>query len=523
MVESVRLFVVDDSEDDCLLYRRALSANPDISYVIEEAHDGDSAVDRIACSLPDCVLLDYSLPGRNGIEVLKRIRANHAFVPVLMLTGQGSETVAVAAMQQGAQNYLSKGSIDPERIHRAIQIAIAHCAMEKRLHEQRTSLQIFTRALAHDLKEPVRTVRSFLSVLAQTETLTEKGRDYFAFVESAADRMVSLIDAVYDYTRLDGSAPPPRRENCDAGAVLREAQGDIAELVSERGALITSGPLPIVSADAHRLRQVFQNLICNAIHHCAETPKIEIAAEERSDHWIVTVTDNGPGVAEDIRQRIFEPFTRMTSGNGLGMGLAISQRIVEAHGGKIWCDAGPTGGARFSFTLRKGAEASGAPSKGKEVATPLASLLVSDDLATILIVDDNEAAIELARITLLQGAKLRCNLVSAASGEEALVLVRQAASDGGRIDLILLDINMPRMDGFQLLKMLQDDTALAKFPIIMCSTSTYDRDVERANALGATGFVEKPPQIDKLRPLLRNAPRLRLEDEEKGCALMRVA
>ena len=123
---------------------------------------------------PSCVLLDYSLPGRNGVEVLKRIRSRHPFLPVVMLTGQGNENVAVAAMQHGAQNYISKSSITLETLEHVVRMATQHCMMQKRIHEQRTSLEVFTRALAHDLKEPVRTIRSFADLIAQTEQFLRK-------------------------------------------------------------------------------------------------------------------------------------------------------------------------------------------------------------------------------------------------------------------------------------------------------------------------------------------------------------
>ena len=87
------------------------------------------------------MLLDYSLPGRNGVEILKRIRAKHPFVPVVMLTGLGNEKVAVAAMQEGAQNYISKATIDPETLAHVIQVAIQHCRMQNRISEQRGSLE----------------------------------------------------------------------------------------------------------------------------------------------------------------------------------------------------------------------------------------------------------------------------------------------------------------------------------------------------------------------------------------------
>ena len=165
MTETIGVLIIDDSEDDRALYRRTLAKSAESTYEIAEAEDGEAGLARLDELSPDCVLLDYSLPGRNGVEVLKRLRVKHPFVPVVMLTGQGSETVAVTAMQEGAQNYISKATITPEALQRAIRVAIEHCAMERRIQEQRSSLEIFTRALAHDLKEPVRTIKSFLTVI----------------------------------------------------------------------------------------------------------------------------------------------------------------------------------------------------------------------------------------------------------------------------------------------------------------------------------------------------------------------
>jgi signal transduction histidine kinase len=522
MPDPIKLLIIDDCEDDCVLYRRALSADPDVRYAIEEAHDGDAALRCIAAHAPDCILLDYSLPGLNGVEVLKRIRAEHPFVPVLMLTGQGSETIAVSAMQQGAQNYISKSAVAPEQIQRAIQIAIAHCVMEKGLHEQRTSLEIFTRALAHDLKEPVRTIRSFLGVLGQTETLTTQGCSYFTFIESAADRMGALIDAVYDYTRLDATAPKSKRQRCSANKLFNDAKEDISELITERGATVSCESLPEVEADPARLRQVLQNLICNAIHHAPNAPVVTVAAEERSDHWRFSVTDNGPGIDPESRDRIFEPFARMSSSNssGLGMGLAICRRIVESHGGKIWCESAPCGGARFLFTLAK----SDGAATGTAVPPPRAAAVPgeADSLATILVVDDNDAAIELARIMLVQQSNLQCHILCANSGEQALGMLRDVAATSRNVDIMLLDINMPRMDGFKLLQLVRADATLPKPAIIMCSTSCYDKDVERAQALGASGYMEKPPQLASLRPLLTKVPGVRLNENGSSAALLRV-
>ncbi len=147
MSEPAKILVIDDSEDDRLLYRRCLQKSVGASYAVSKTSNGEDGLARIEQEPIACVLLDYSLPGRNGVEILKRIRAKHSFVPVVMLTGQGNEKVAVAAMQEGAQNYISKATIAPDTLEHVIQVAIQHCAMQKRIYEQRESLEIFARAL----------------------------------------------------------------------------------------------------------------------------------------------------------------------------------------------------------------------------------------------------------------------------------------------------------------------------------------------------------------------------------------
>lgn len=520
---SVKVLVVDDSPDDQLLYRRALISGADANYDVITAENGEDGLARIADKKPDCVLLDYSLPGRNGVEVLKRLRAQYPFVPVLMLTGQGNESVAVAAMQEGAQNYISKSTITPEAIRRLISAAIEYCAMQKRIHEQRTSLEIFTRALAHDLKEPVRTIRSFVDILAPRENLSEQGRSYFEHIRSAADRMAMLIDTVYLYTRLDGSAPEAAKEDCDSARVLDDVRANIGELIRERRATIVSEPLPRVTANRMQLLQVLQNLLCNAIHHCTQDPVVRVDAVEEADHWKFHVLDNGPGVSETDRVKIFEPFKRVarTKERGLGLGLAICQRIVESHGGRIWCEAGPGGGAKFVFTIaRQAIDETSLPGAAARPTTLAAASTGSDrPVATILLVDDSDADIELTRILLLKEANLRCNLLVAHDAQQAMAMI---GKDPMIADLMLLDINMPGMNGLEFLQHVRGDQALQHLPVVMCTTSSYDQDMAQAKALGATAYLTKPMDLAKLRPTLEKIDGIQLYQDGDGYALLRT-
>jgi len=522
MSDVTKILIIDDSEDDRELYHRALRKDVEASYDITDAEDGEAGLGHLAKGQPDCVLLDYSLPGHNGVEVLKLLRAEHPFVPVVMLTGQGNEVIAVAAIQAGAQNYLSKATITTESMQRAIRVAIDHCALQRRIHDQQTSLEIFARALAHDLKEPVRTIRSFLALLTKQETLSPKGSSYFNHIGKAADRMAELIDAVFSYTKQDASSSTVT-EVCDVAAVLSDVKESVGELIREREAQITSDALPLVQANRVQMMQILQNLVCNAIRYAPGQPVVHVDAVERGDRWVIRVSDNGPGVDEAQREKIFEPFRRLTKeGGGLGLGLAICKRIVELHGGKIWCEAAPDRGSVFCFTIAR-AEAAAATATAAVADEPAPMPIASGNqarLANILLVDDSEADRELTRILLIEQGGVKCNLLTARDANEAMSAL---AADGPPIDLVLLDINMPGIDGFELLKMIRSEKALHDLPVVMCTTSGYDNDIDLAKALGATGYLQKPTDLRQLRPTLDKIAHIRVATVDHGYAIFRAA
>jgi len=523
----MKILIIDDSEDDRLMYRRALQKDTRTVYDILEAADGTEGLNHLLGSAPECILLDYSLPGHNGIEVLKRIREQHTFAPVVMMTGQGNEAIAVKAIHEGAQNYIPKSIITPETLQHAVFAAIEHCKMEKRIHDQRAALEIFSRALAHDLKEPIRTIKSFMDLLADHQSFSDEERGYFDYIQKAANRMGDLVEMVYFYTRLD-SIPPQSTENIsNVNIVLQEARENIKQLMDERGAVITGSDLPQVYINPTHLLQVLQNLLCNAIHHSEAQPQIQVHATKRAGDWLLQVTDNGPGIPEAYRTQIFEPFRRMSHNKeqGLGLGLAVCKKIVETYGGKIWYEPGTGGGSHFLFTLPGPDVATDAPApmtNSTSQSMPIDPM--GELMARIMLVEDNEADIRLTKILLIEKGKLQCNLLVAHDGLEALQMLQAAPTheQDNRVDLMLLDINMPGMDGFSLLEKLQTEQTLRHIPVVMCSTSSDDKDIERAKSLGAVGYMNKPPRMDKLKSYIEHMPNIRLYHTDNGYILMRA-
>lgn len=389
-----------------------------------------------------------------------------------------------------------------------------------RIQQQHESLEVFTHALAHDLKEPVRTVRAFSDLIAEGD-VGDSGPLYFDFIRKAADRMGMLVETVYSYTRLHDPSRAVKAAT-DAGDVLSGAQDSLRQLITSSGATIEAGPLPTVDANAAQLLQVFQNLIGNAIKHANGPARVRINAKDDGAHWHFTVADNGPGIAESDLQRIFQPFKRLRlSEEGAGLGLAICAKIIAMHGGRIWCESREGEGATFHFTLPKAADtARAADMRASKASAPAGQ---AAGLAHVLLVDDREADIELTRVLLRDRDKAEFDLTVARSGREALDVLRKARVSGERFDLILLDINMPGMDGFETLEALRREGDFADMTVVMCTGSTQDSDQEQARRLGAAGYMVKPASLAQLRPMLDAVPALRWQDNGPAARLLRVA
>jgi two-component system CheB/CheR fusion protein len=223
-------------------------------------------------------------------------------------------------------------------------------SQEVRISAQRDSLEIFTRALAHDLKEPVRTISAFIDLL-DAEPADPNAAEYHVYIKSAAKRMGMLVDTVFRYTQLDDPLLTSR-ETCPMSRALWEAIENLRLLISDSQATIHHGELPAIEANPVQMGQLWQNLITNAIRHAQSPVHIEIAAEPHTSGWRFAVTDDGPGIAPEFQESIFQPFKRLTRRNdSSGLGLAACRKIVEAHGGRIWCESELGKGARFCFTL----------------------------------------------------------------------------------------------------------------------------------------------------------------------------
>ncbi|MFC4436633.1 MULTISPECIES: PAS domain-containing sensor histidine kinase [Natrialbaceae] len=226
---------------------------------------------------------------------------------------------------------------------------------EQEAVESDERLQQFAYAVSHDLQEPLRMITSYLELIERryTDELDDDAEEFIEFAVDGAERMRAMIEGLLEYSRIETRGNP--FEPVDLDEIFEGVRTDLQIALEERDGELTVDSLPTVSGDRSQLRQLFQNLLSNAITYSGdEPPRIHVEAERSDGEWIVAVSDNGIGIDPDDQERIFDVFDRLHSREeyeGTGIGLALSQRIVERHGGSIEVESEPGEGSTFFVTL----------------------------------------------------------------------------------------------------------------------------------------------------------------------------
>ncbi|OIB57340.1 hypothetical protein BBD46_02320 [Natrialba sp. SSL1] len=275
------------------------------------------------------------------------------------------ELKAEYRLKDGASTWVEiRGEVEydggePIRMHGAVANITERKEREQRLEEligqlkeSNERLEKFAYAASHDLQEPLRMVSSYLQLIDSRYDLDEEGEEFLEFAVDGADRMRSMIDGLLQYSRVETQGDP--LEPVDLECILDDVRDNLQVTIEENSATIDTAPLPRVQGDPDQLRQVFQNLLDNAIEYSDDQPTVHVTAERNGTDWIVSIEDDGIGINPEEQEQIFEVFQRGQSrsdGDGTGIGLALCERIIERHGGDIWVESEPGEGSTFSFTL----------------------------------------------------------------------------------------------------------------------------------------------------------------------------
>lgn len=364
----MRILILDDDEIDRERVRRALTASG-MQVEIVEADSVSAAKSLLSThDSVDAVISDYLLDDGSAIDLLQDMKSASA-PPVIVLTGQGDERVAVDLMKGGAADYLAKSELSPRRLRKVLRAAVRIAAAERRAQAaqeaERRVVRELERALAerdevlaivsHDLRSPLSNVAMAVEVLAGEELVGAERRRVAEMATRAVDRMEGLIQDILDVTRIEQGGLPLELAEHDAAQLASEVVEGMRIAAERSGVEVvvhaTQG-LGNVRVDRGRLAQVFQNLLSNALRFTPAGGCIRVSASGDADAIRYCVHDDGPGVPDDVRLHMFERFwqARRAERSGAGLGLAIVKGIVEAHGGSVRLVPAEHG-ACFEFTL----------------------------------------------------------------------------------------------------------------------------------------------------------------------------
>jgi PAS domain S-box-containing protein len=291
-------------------------------------------------------------------NIMKQIQENgyvrNAEVDFLTRTGKlGTVIVNNKMITMGNKNYNLTTNYDVTELKRA---EVNLRDLNQELETSNKDLEAFTHAASHDLQAPLRTISGFLSLIQRRygSQLGDRGVGLIERCVAAVGRLTQLVQDLLTFSRA-ASRELDMKET-DLGQLVTEVVADLQADVQESGASVTIGQLPAISIDRTQVRQVFHNLIHNAIkfHRAGVAPEVQVTAAGDNGEWTFAVSDNGIGIDPELGGKIFQPFKRLHAEDeypGTGIGLSIARRVVERHGGRIWVESAPGEGSTFYFTL----------------------------------------------------------------------------------------------------------------------------------------------------------------------------
>jgi signal transduction histidine kinase len=355
----LRVLVAEDDPADVELLLRALRSGgfePE-SDIVQTAPD---FTEHVRKNSYDVVLADYNLPSWNGMETVEVLRREGTDIPVVLVSGSLGELKAVECIKRGAADYVLKDHLPrlSESVRRALRdkkLREEHRHSQEELARSNRDLEQFAYVASHDLQEPLRMVATYTQLLAERYQgkLDENADKYIHYAVEGALRMQTLVQDLLAFSRVGRQGTEFKLIECRAAVEM--ALKNLHAAIQESGAGINCESLPALVADGSQLVQVFQNLIGNAIKfRGGSKPVIRVQAEKRVREWIFSVADNGIGIAAEHAEIVFVIFQRLHTRAeypGSGIGLAICQKIIERHGGRIWVESEPGKGSTFFFNL----------------------------------------------------------------------------------------------------------------------------------------------------------------------------
>jgi signal transduction histidine kinase/CheY-like chemotaxis protein len=359
----------------------------------------------------------------------------------------------------------------------------------------------FLSYMSHELRTPMNGILGFAQLLAYNPngTLDADQADCVREIMRAGEHLLELVNEVLDLARIESGRLVLTTELLAVAQQVRECVPLVQRLADNHNIKIRVeifGDYAIV-ADPLRLRQILINLISNAIKYNRDGGSVEVTCNSVQEGRVrITVNDNGRGIAADALPRLFVPFERLQSEcegiEGAGIGLAVSKKLTEAMGGMIGVESVAGEGSTFwiEFPLDRGDR----PAPIPDIAVMTAAL---QNARSLLYIEDNLASLRLVQKSIV--SQLGLSMLTAGNAELGVEMARSLQPD-----VILMDINLPGMNGFEALRYLQQDKSTCNIPVIALTANAMERDIKKGLDAGFVDYLTKPLDIIQLVVLLGN-------------------
>jgi signal transduction histidine kinase/CheY-like chemotaxis protein len=383
-------------------------------------------------------------------------------------------------------------------------LALINAQLYRRLERQSAALEVasqhkseFLASMSHELRTPLNAIIGFSEVLLERMfgELNERQDEYLRDIWSSGKHLLELLNDILDLSKVEAGQMVLNHSQFAVGKSLEYCLSLVREQAIKQRVQLSLEVDPevgLLDADRLRFRQVVLNLLSNAVKFTSDDGRVDVHASIQSQDLVVTVADTGVGVAAEDRERIFDSFQQGTrpsgQAEGTGLGLTLSKRIVELHGGRIWVESDVGKGSTFGFALPTGSDEptlTSVPQAGMD--SGLTAELAPSPGATVVVVEDDRRSFDLLR-AYLEAAGVR--VVGARDGEEGLDTVRRLSPAG-----VILDILLPGIDGWEVLAQLKADPRTARIPVIVVSMLD---ERGRGFALGAAEYLVKPVGKEQL-------------------------
>jgi two-component system cell cycle sensor histidine kinase/response regulator CckA len=487
------VLVVDDEEQNRSLLRDPLEAR---GYEIAEAENGLQALQKIAARPPDVILLDLMMPKMDGFEVCRRLKKDPktAHIPILMVTALSERGDRLMGIQAGANDFLNK----PIDIQDVI-LRVGNAVYAKHLHDQ--LLEQFIQAqkmevlgqlasgVAHDFNNIIAVIMGYSNLIMAELGADSPLRKYAEQIRHATERATGLTRQLLVFSRKQMVQPVV----LDLNAVVKDLDEILPQLIGEHieMMIVPGKQIGRIKADAGHVGQVLMNLAVNARDAMPVGGQLTIATHNVTldenhpdaipgDYVMLSVSDTGTGVTDEVKAHLFEPFfTTKPLGKGTGLGLAICQTIVQQSGGHIGVDSEVGKGTTFKIYFPR------VEQPPDVAARPIQAGPLPRGTETLLVVEDEPAVRHLAcSILEAQG----CTVLCASNGQDGLRAVRE--HKGSPIRLVVTDVIMPLMGGKVMTEWLK--ATYLGLKILFTSGYTDDAIAQHGVLDAGVAFLPKP-------------------------------